>query len=107
MSLTSFPEQSTVHGVVATPLAARHVAASVTPFTVTFAEVKALRSAIPPGTEIELISTMRKRSRVTGAPVLLTNLRLTESVPFAAFVCGVRSRTRFGGAGAPIFVVEQ
>src|SRR6185369_10554491 len=92
-----------VHGVDCP--AAVHVPLSVIPLTTTFVDVKALRSAIPPGTEIVLISTMRKRRRVTGAPVLFTKRRRTESVPFVAFGnCGDRSRTRFGGAGAPMLL---
>src|SRR5690349_12380826 len=74
------------------------------PLTLTFVDVKALRSAIPPGVERVLISTIRKRSRVTGAPVLFTKRRLTDSVPLAPFVTGVRFRTRFGGAGAPMLL---
>src|SRR6185295_9606060 len=90
-----------VHGVDRP--AAVHVPLSVIPFTTTFVEVSALMSAIPPGTEIALISTMRKRKRVTGAPVLFTKRRLIESVPFSAFGGnGVTSRTRFGAAGAPM-----
>ena len=95
------PNTVTVHGG-ALP-AAVQVAVSVIPVTVTFVDVNALISAIPPGTEMELISTIRNRSRVTLPPVLFTNRRLTESVPFAPFVTGVRSRTRFGGAGPPKF----
>src|SRR5215207_4640599 len=93
-----------VQGVDALPVDARHVALSVIPLTTTLVDVKALRSAIPPGTATELISTMRKRSRVTAPPVLFTKRRPTESVPFAALgSIGVRSRTRFGGAGPPKF----
>src|SRR6185369_10283917 len=83
--------------------AAVHVPLSVIPFTTTLVDVKALRSAIPPGTEIVLKSTMRKRKRVTAAPVLFTKRRLTDIVPFAPLVTGVRSRTRFGAAGPPKF----
>src|SRR6185369_17904590 len=82
--------------------AAVHVPLSVIPLTTTFVDVNALRSAIPPGTESVLKSTMRKRRRVTGAPVLFTNRRLTDMVPFAASG-DVVSRTRFGGAGPPKF----
>jgi hypothetical protein len=93
-----------VHGVVATPFDARHVAESVIPLTTTLVEVNALTSAIPPGTASELISTMRKRSRVTFAPVLFTKRRRTVSVPAAAFgPVAIVSRRRLGGAGAPIF----
>src|SRR5688572_20584054 len=74
------------------------------PLTVTLLDVNALRSAIPPGTANELISTSRKRKRVIGPPVLFTKRRLTESVPFVALGgTAVKSRTRFGDDGAPIF----
>ncbi len=97
------PTTFTEHGVVATPFAARQVAASVMPLTTTFVDVRVLMSATPAGTAIELTSIMRKRSRVTGAPVLLTNRRLIASVPFAPLVTGVRSRTRFGDKAAATF----
>src|SRR5689334_22323282 len=97
------PSTVTEQGVVATPFDARQVPASVTPLTTTLVEVNARRSAIPPGTASALISTMRNRNRVTGAPVLFTKRRLTERVPFVPLVIGVKSRTRFGDAGAPIF----
>ena len=97
------PNTVTEHGAVAGVPEAAQVAASVIPLTSTLVDVNALISAIPPGTEMELISTIRNRSRVNGAPVLFTNRRLTESVPFAPFVTGVRLRTRFGGAGPPKF----
>src|ERR1044071_7196471 len=84
--------------------AAVHVPLSVITTPGTSEDVKALRSAIPPGTETVLISTMRKRRRVTGAPVLFTKRRLTDSVPLAPFVTGVKSRTRFGAGGAPMLL---
>src|ERR1044072_7555402 len=79
--------------------AAEHVPPSFIPLTTTFVDDNALRSAIPPGIEIVLKSTMRKRNRVTGAPVLFTKRRLTDIVPcVASGPAGVRSRTRFGSA---------
>src|SRR6476646_4118727 len=96
------PRTVIVHGVDWP--AAVHVPLSVIPFTTTFVDVKALISAIAPGVEIVLISTIRNRRRVTAAPVLFTKRRLTESVPLAPFVTGVISRTRFGGAGAPMLL---
>jgi hypothetical protein len=93
----------TEHGVVATPFAAKQVAASVIPLITALVEVSVLISATPAGTAIELMSITRKRSRVTGAPVLLTNRRLIVSVPFAPLVTGVRSRTRFGDKAAATF----
>src|SRR5687768_13096326 len=96
------PSTVTVQGVVISPDAVQ-VPASVE-VAITSAEVRALTSAIPTdGTISVLMSTIRKRKRVTGAPVLFTNRRLIESVPLVPFVTGVRLRTRFGGAGAPIF----
>ena len=97
------PKTVTEHGGVAGVPEAAQVAVSVIPLTVTLVDVNALKSAIPAGTEIEEKSTMRKRNRVTDPPVLLTNRRLINSVPFAPFVTGVRSRIRFGGAGPPKF----
>ena len=101
------PNTVTEHGVVVGVPVAAQVSASVTPVTVMFVDVSALISAIPPGTEIVLISTIRNRSRVTGAPVLFTKRRLTDIVPFAPLVTGVRSRTRFGGAGPPKFLSRK
>src|SRR5678816_3201670 len=85
-----------VQGVVGEPFAAKHVAGSLMPLTITEEDVIARTSAIPGGTGAELISTMRKRNRVIGAPVLLTNRRLTDSVPLAPFGTGVKSRPRLG-----------
>ena len=97
------PSTVTVQGGDPAPDAVQ-VPASVTPVTVTLVDVKALTSATPGVPLISvLISTIRNRKRVTGAPVLFTKRRLTESVPLAPFVTGVRSRTRFGGAGPPKF----
>ena len=88
-------------GVLGVPLAA-HVDESLTPLTVMFSESTTLKSAIGPGGMKALISTTRKRNRVTGAPVLLTKRRLIDSVPLIPLVIGVKSRTRLGGAVAPI-----
>ena len=88
----------TVQGVVALPVEVRQVEASVMPLTEILVDDKALRSAKPgPGTAIELRSMMRKRSRVTGEPVLLVNRRRIDNVPNVALgSIGVKSRTRFG-----------
>src|ERR1051325_5097297 len=76
-------EQGCVLGV---PVAA-HVAESVIPLTVIDSESSTRMSAMdPPGGVNALMSTTRKRNRVTGAPVLLTKRRLTDSVPFAPLV---------------------
>src|SRR6476660_6965753 len=92
-----------VHGAVATPFAARQVAESAIPLTVTTPEVRALRSATGPGGKNALISIIRNRRRVTAAPELFTNRRLIVSVPFAALGCtAARSLTRFGAAVAAI-----
>src|ERR1043165_5820216 len=90
-------EQGCVLGV---PVAA-HVAESVIPLTVIASESSTLTSAIDPGGVKALISTTRNRNCVTAAPVLLTKRRLTDSVPFAPFVTGVKSRTRLRAVGAP------
>ena len=57
-------------------------------------EVSNRKSAVPAGAAPVVISTMRKRRRVNGAPVLLRKRRLIESVPFVPLVIGVKSRTR-------------
>ena len=89
----------TVHGVVATPFDARQVAASLMPATTTNVEVRGRRSETPLGAGKVVKSTMRKRSRVTEPPVLLTNLRRKLIVPKVEFCAGteVKSRTRLGG----------
>src|SRR5580765_3222089 len=96
---TVVPCMFTVHGVVATPFEARHVAASLMPALTTRLEVLARRSANPLGAGKVVISIIRKRSRVTAAPVLLTNLRRKSSVPNVEFCAGtlVKSRTWLGG----------
>jgi hypothetical protein len=98
---TVVPKTVTVQGGEPAPEAVQVLASATT--AVVLIEVKALKSAIPPGTAIELKSTIRTLRRVTGAPVLFTKRRLTDSVPFAAFGgIGVKLRTRLGGAGEPI-----
>ena len=84
---TVVPSTVIVQGVVATPFEARQVAESAIPLTVTAAELRALRSATAPGGKKALISIIRNRKRVTGAPVLFTNRCLIVSVPFAALGC--------------------
>ena len=69
--------------------------------TVIVVELIALKSAIPPGGKRLLISTIRKRNRVTEAPVLFWKRLLIESVPGVKSVTGVKSRKRFGDDGAP------
>src|ERR1044072_1059947 len=88
-------EQGTVAGV---PVAA-HVAESLMPLTVIVVEVIALTSAMPPPDVRLLISTIRKRKRVTGAPVLFWKRLLIDIVAGAKSGTGVTSRTRFGAAG--------
>src|SRR5262249_19393077 len=75
------PNTVTVQGgVFGVPVAA-HVAESFIPLTVIVNELSALKSAVPPDVGKALKSTIRKRNRRTFAPVLLTNRRLTDSVP--------------------------
>ena len=83
--------------------AGAHVAASLIPLTTTSAEVIARTSAtVPPALGKLLMSIMRKRSRVTLAPVLFVNLLRNDNVPFVELFAGfgVRSRVRFGGNAA-------
>src|ERR1051325_4504245 len=96
------PNTVTEQGVVAGVPVAAHVAESLTPLTVIVSESSALKSAIDGAGGRVLISTIRKRNRVTFAPVLLTKRRLSVIVPFAPLVTGVRSRTRFGAAVDPM-----
>ncbi len=93
-----------VHGVVAEPVEARHVFGSVIPLTVAFTEVNARKSAMPPGTGSEVMSMIRNRSRVTGAPVLLVIRRRKATVPLLVFggAESVRSRARLGSTAAPL-----
>ena len=56
------PITFTEHGVVATPLAARQVAASVMPLITTFEDDSVLISAMPGGTASELMSITRNRN---------------------------------------------
>src|SRR2546423_3631487 len=71
----------TVQGVVAGVPVAAQVTASLMPATTTAPEVIALRSARPAALGKVSRSIMRKRKRVTLAPVLLTHLRRIERVP--------------------------
>jgi len=102
-SSRTVPKTVTLQGAVAGVPVVEHVPLSVMPFTVMFVDVNARISATLGTLGIELMSITRNRSRVTGAPVLLTKRRLNESVPCAPFVTGVKSRTRFGDEGAPMF----
>src|SRR5882724_7449510 len=80
--------------------AAVQVTVSLIPAAKTGPEVRGLRSAILGGTAGKVVtSIMRKRNRVTLAPVLLTHRRRMERVPKVELFAGsvVRSRTRFGG----------
>src|SRR5262252_8860694 len=88
-----------VHGVVATPFDARHVAASVIPETTTSVDVLGRMSAMPDGAGKVVRSMTRKRSRVTAPPLLLVKRRRRSSVPKVELFAGslVKSRTRFGG----------
>src|SRR4051812_31850847 len=70
-----------VHGGTSGAPVAAHVAASLMPRTTTEIDVLGRRSANPLGAGNVVISTIRKRSRVMFAPVLLTNLRRRLSVP--------------------------
>ncbi len=55
----------TVHGVVAEPVDARHVAGSLIPLTTTSVEVRGRKSAMPDGAGNVVMSMIRNRSRVT------------------------------------------
>jgi hypothetical protein len=65
-------------------------------------EVRARRSAVPEGDGKVTRLVMRKRSRVTGAPVLLVHVRRKSSVPNVELLGGllVKSRTTFGAVAA-------
>src|SRR2546421_6963019 len=80
------PNTFTVHGVAE----GEHVPGSVIPDTETFVEVIGRRSATPPpGLGNVVISTIRKRSRVTLPPVLLVTRRRIESVPKVELLPGL------------------
>ena len=66
--------------------------------TMIVCDVRGRRSAVPDGAGNVSISATRNRSRVTGAPVLLVQVRRTESVPNVELFGGsdVKSRTTFG-----------
>src|ERR1043166_3564040 len=98
----------TVQGVVATPLDARQVAASLIPETTTSDEVRARRSAIPEGAGNVLTSMSLYRNLVTAPPVLFTTRRRKSMVPTVESNikngnCAVRwiGDDRFCGPGAP------
>ena len=67
-------------------------------------EVRGLRSAMPEGAGNVVTSMMRILSRVTEAPVLFVNLRLTMIVPNVELLAGslVKSRMRFGESVVPV-----
>ena len=68
--------------------------------TTTTPEVRARKSAVPAGTGVVVISMIRKRSRVTGAPVLFLNFLRMSKVPNVELFAGsgVVSRSRLGDA---------
>ena len=71
--------------------------------TVMMPEFLALKSAmVAPAGGKDVISMIRKRKRVTGAPVLFVKALLIESVPKVELLGAslVESRTRFGGSAA-------
>src|SRR5688500_852994 len=70
----------TVQGGAPAPEAV-HVVASLTAPTLSLTPVRARRSAVPGALGKVVMSIIRKRSRVTGAPVLLTIRRLMVMVP--------------------------
>src|SRR5215204_2459540 len=72
--------------------------------TITWPDVLARRSAIPAGVGAEVMSIMRIRNRVTGAPVLLVNFLLIVIVPAFELLPGsaVKSLTRLGGNVAAV-----
>src|ERR1044072_8357171 len=92
----------TVQGVVATPLDARQVAASLIPETTTSDDVRARRSAIPEGAGNVLTSMSLYRNLVTAPPVLFTTRRRKSMVPKVKLFAGslVKSRARFGERAA-------
>ena len=73
-------------------------------------EVSSRRSAMPTAGGNEVMSTARKRKRVTIVPVLFLKVRRMESVPSVAFVPGVVSRCRaqvvFEAAPAPLLFAQ-
>ena len=61
-------------------------------------DVRMRKSAVPLGAGNVSTSAIRNRSRVTGTPVLLVHVRLTEIVPNVELFGGseVKSRSMFG-----------
>ena len=96
---TDVPCTVAVQGGVAGAPVAAHVALSLMAATTTALEVRCLKSAIPDGAGKVVMSIIRKRNRVTAAPVLFTNLLRIERVPKVELFgpSPVKSRTRFGG----------
>src|SRR5687767_10467425 len=92
------PRIVTVHGTAGEPGSAAQVAESSMPVAVVSDDVRARRSAVPGGAGKVVTSTIRKRSRVTLAPVLLTNLSRIDIVPNVELLGGSveSSRTRLG-----------
>ena len=75
-----------------------HVAASLIPETTTSVEVLVRRSAKPDGAGNVVMSTIRKRSRVTAPPVLLMTRRRMSSVPKVELLAGSEVKSiRAGG----------
>src|ERR1044072_9532439 len=70
--------------------------------TTTAVEVRGRKSAMPLGAGKVVRSTMRNRTRVTFAPVLLTTVLRKSKVPKVELFGGsdVKSLTRFGGDAA-------
>jgi len=99
------PWTVTMHGVPA----GAHVAGSLTTTFRIGKPVLARKSAKPTGTGKIDMSITRKRSRVTGEPVMLVNRLLMSSVPRFELLAGsgVGSRTRFGGDAAPIVLSSR
>ena len=97
------PRIVTVHGTAGEPGSAAQVAESIMPLAVVSDDVRARRSAVPGGAGTVVTSTIRKRSRVTLAPVLLTNLSRIDIVPNVELlgVSLVKSRTRLGLVNLP------
>ena len=91
-----------VQGVVATPLDAKQVAASLIPLTTTSVDVLVRKSAIPDGAGKVVISMTRNLRRVTEAPVLFTTRRRISKVPNVELFGGseVKFLTRLGGDAA-------
>src|SRR5690242_16074220 len=77
--------------------------------TTTALDVRGRKSAMPLGAGNVVMSTTRKRSRVTLPPVLLTTVRRMSNVPNVELFGGsdVKSRTRLGGDAAAAHVSSR